>query len=158
METGFEVPHVTWNLCFVYGMQAVFQWLAFGQSIHTGVMCLLFQVSTEIHELLLGASAAEAWRIHRSPPTLCDVHNASIFMFTPPIRCFLLRHDEIVPLPYIFSRVYGSVSNNNGFELDGWIYWHLLLQSLIITISYNNTITGCLRLAPFWLDCSCLPF
>jgi hypothetical protein len=31
------------------------------------------------------------------------------------------------------------MTNNNGFWLDDWICWHLLLQSLVITVSFNNS-------------------
>jgi hypothetical protein len=36
-----------------------------------------------------------------------------------------------------------------GFGLDVWIYWQLILQSLVFTINYKNTIFS----RPFFLDC-----
>jgi hypothetical protein len=41
------------------------------------------------------------------------------------------------------------VTNNNGFGLDDWIYWLLLAQSFVITITHTKWLP---RLAPFWLD------
>jgi hypothetical protein len=55
------------------------------------------------------------------------------------------------------------MTNNNGFWIGNrfWIGWlDLLTPSFTITLTYNQlqqlTINDCLRLNPFWLDCSCL--
>jgi hypothetical protein len=54
------------------------------------------------------------------------------------------------------SRVYGCVTNYNGF----WIWWlDLLSSSLTISLNHDQlqrlTINGCLRLAPFCLYYGC---
>jgi hypothetical protein len=51
----------------------------------------------------------------------------------------------------LLSRVYGSVTDNNGFVLDYWIYWQLLLQSLLITINYKYSQSIFYRTLLFWL-------
>jgi hypothetical protein len=51
----------------------------------------------------------------------------------------------------ILSRVYGSVTNNNGFWMDDCIYEHFLVQSLLITINYKTHIRSSAEL--FFLAC-----
>jgi hypothetical protein len=53
-------------------------------------------------------------------------------------------------LNYLISRVMAPWRIITGFRLDVWIYWHLLLQSLVITINYNNSQSIFSRTLP-WL-------
>jgi hypothetical protein len=45
--------------------------------------------------------------------------------------------DKKLAVELKYYHVLGSVTNNTGSGLDDWIYWRLLLQSLLITINYS---------------------
>jgi hypothetical protein len=74
---------------------------------------------------------------------------------TVPQPTTLMRAHRLIHKQYILSRVYGSVTNNNGF----WIGWlDLLPPSCTISLNHNQlqklTINYCLRFASFPFSCS----
>jgi hypothetical protein len=85
----------------------------------------------------------------RNSPFHCTSSSTNMESNGPRVvRCFTTESVFI-----ILSRVYGSVTNNNGF----WIEWlDLLTPSYTISLNHYQlqqlTINDCLRLAPFWLS------
>jgi hypothetical protein len=76
------------------------------------------------------------WRRHKLSSACCLRHAA--FLLNVSFVSLLMW--RFSPLSNnILSRVYGSVTNNNGGWIGSWVYWHLLVQSLVIAINYNNS-------------------